>query len=130
RRKVVVPDRVMRDLEVPLALSVLHVDGDQAIGEEIVAGTMTAVQVGRGILDRQVRQPGVFVDGNLRPHAGVAVDGPRIVLPAVAAELTRTGNGVEGPQQLAVSDVEAASCCGPSTPFPVLVSSAATAGRT
>src|SRR6478672_4684912 len=43
RRQVVVPDWMVSDLEVPLPLASLDVDGDQAVTEQIVARTMTAV---------------------------------------------------------------------------------------
>src|SRR5262249_32957167 len=84
----------------------LDVDGDQAVTEQIVARTMTAVEIRSGIFDRQIGDPRIFVDRDLRPHAGVAVHGPRIVLPGVVAELTRPGNRVEGPEQLARADIE------------------------
>ena len=69
---------------------------------------MPAVIVGRRRLHRQVDQAKILVDGDLRPDTGVAVDGPRLVLPRVVAELARTRNRVERPQQLARPHVERA----------------------
>src|SRR5262249_1540326 len=40
-----------------------------------------------------------------RPHAGVAVDRPRLFFPRVVPELAGTRNGVERPQQLAAPHV-------------------------
>ena len=103
-----IPDRVVHQLEVPLALAGLQVHGHQAFAVEVVAGALAAVVVGRRRLDRQVDQAQFLVDGDLRPHAGVAVDGPRAVLPGVVAELARPRDRVEGPLQLAGLDVEGA----------------------
>ena len=89
RRHVVVPDRVMHDLEVPLALAGLQIDADDAVAEQVVAGTMAAVVVRRRILDRQIDQAGFLVDRDLRPDAGVAVDRPRLVLPACRCRTRR-----------------------------------------
>ena len=43
---VVVPDRMVHDLEVPLALAGLQIDADEALGEQVVAGPMAAVEIG------------------------------------------------------------------------------------
>ena len=95
----------MDDLVVPLALAGLQVDADEAVAEQVVAGTMAAVEVRRRILDRQVDQAELLVDGDLRPHAGVAVLRPRLLLPGVVAEFTRLRDRVERPEQLAGADV-------------------------
>ena len=79
----------MDELEMPLALAGLQIDADEALGEQVVAGTMAAVVIGRRRFDRQVDQAEIFVDGDLRPDAGVAVGRPRLVLPRVVAELAR-----------------------------------------
>src|SRR5207244_9216121 len=103
-----VPQRMVHELEVPLPLARLEIDADETLGEEIVAGTMTAVEVRRGRFDRQVHEAEIFVDGDLRPDADVAVDRPRLVVPRVVAELARPRNGVERPQQFARAHVERA----------------------
>ena len=100
-RHVVVPDRVMHDLEVPLALAGLQIDADEAVAEQVVAGTMAAVEIRCRILDRQIHEAELFVDRDLRPDAGVAVDRPRFLFPRVVAELAGPRNRVERPQQLA-----------------------------
>ena len=101
RRHVEVPDRMVDDLIVPFALAGFQVDAHQAVAEQVVARTMTAVQVRRGIFNRQIHEPELLVDGNLRPDARVAVDRPRFLLPGIVAEVARLGNRVERPQQLA-----------------------------
>ena len=104
----VVPDPVVDELVVPLALAGLQIDRDEAFAEQIVAGTMAAVVVAGRQLDRQIGQAELFVDADLRPHAGVAGVRPRVVLPGVVAELAGLGNRVEDPQPLAGAHVEAA----------------------
>ena len=103
-----VPDAVVHELEVPLALAGVEVDRHQALGEQVVAGPVAAVVVGRRGLDRQVRDAQLLVHGDLRPDPGVAgVDG-RVVQPGLAPELARLRDGVEDPQALARPHVEAA----------------------
>ena len=69
---------------------------------------MAAVEVRRRRFHRQVDEAELFVDADLRPDAGVAVDRPRVVLPGVVAELAGTRNRVERPEQLAGAHVERA----------------------
>ncbi len=102
---VVVPNRVMDDLVVPLLLAGLQVDAHQAVAVQVVAEAMTAVEVRRRILDRQVDEAEFFVHRDLRPHAGVAVVRPRLLLPRVVAEFAGTRNRVERPQHLAAAHV-------------------------
>src|SRR5436309_10382229 len=98
----------MHDLVVPLALASFHVDAYQTVAVQIVAGAMAAVEIGRRIFHWQVREARFFVSRDLRPDTGIAVDRPRFVLPGVVAELARTRNRVEGPQDLARLHIEAA----------------------
>ena len=69
---VEVPDAVMDELVVPLALAGLEIQRDQALAEQVIARPMTAVVVAGRQLDGQIDQPELFVDRHLRPHAGVA----------------------------------------------------------
>ena len=116
RGDVHVPDRMVHELEMPLPLAGLVVDRDDALGEQVVAGTEAAVEVRARRLDRQVREPELLVDRHLIPDADVAVDRPRIVQPGVVAELAGPRNRVERPQPLAGAHVEAAD-----QPFGVVV---------
>src|SRR5262249_3123346 len=67
-----------------------------------------AVVVRRGIFNGQIHKPRLFVDSDLRPYARVAVDGPRVVLPRIVAELARARDGIPHPQELARPHVEGA----------------------
>src|SRR6185295_11388612 len=101
RGQVVVPDRMMHDLEVPFSLAGFQIDAHETLAEQVVAGTMAAVEIGGRRLDRQVDETGFLVHGDARPDAGVAVGRPRLVLPGVVAELAGAWNRVERPQHLA-----------------------------
>src|SRR5262245_54444133 len=95
----------MHELEVPLALTRFQIDADEALTEQVVARAVAAIEVRRRRLDRQVHEARLLIDGNLRPHPGVPVDRPRLVLPRVVAELAGSWNGVELPQLFAGSVV-------------------------
>ena len=107
-RDVHVPDAVVHELVVPLALAGLQIDGDEGLAEEAVAGTRAAVVVAGRRLHRQIREPELLVHADLRPHAGIAGVDPRVLVPGLVAELARLGNRVEDPQPLAGAHVEAA----------------------
>src|SRR5207237_8984042 len=92
---------MVHDLEMPFALARFQIDADDAVAEEVVARAMPAVVVRRWIFNRQVDEPCFFVHGDLRPDAGVAVDGPRLVLPRLVAEFAGTRSRVHRPQRLA-----------------------------
>ena len=96
----------MDDLVVPLALAGFQIDADERFSEQVVARTVAAVEVRGRRFAWQVDEARVFVDADLRPHAGVAVVLPRIIEPGVVAELTWFRNQVERPQQLAGPHVE------------------------
>ena len=108
-RDVVVPDAVVHELVVPDALAGLQIDGDEAFAEQVVAGTMAAVVVAGRDLDRQIGDAELLVDGHLRPDAGIAGVGPRVLEPRVVAELAGARNRVEDPQPLAGARVVAAN---------------------
>ena len=52
-----IPQTVMNELVVPLALAGLQVDGDEALAEESLAGAIAAVVVAGGQLDGQIDKP-------------------------------------------------------------------------
>src|SRR5206468_9699079 len=99
-RHVVVPDRVMHDLVVPLALAGLQIEADEAVAKQVVARTMASVEIRGRIFNREIHEAELFVDRDLRPHAGVAVGRPRVFFPRVVAEFTRAWDWVERPEEL------------------------------
>src|SRR4029079_8250852 len=108
RRHVVIPDRMVHELEGPLLLAGREIDADQALAVQVVARALAAVIIRGRRLDRQVYEPEFLVDADLGPHAGVAVDRPRVVQPGVVAFFTGPGNRVKRPDQLAGARVEGA----------------------
>src|SRR5262250_2035231 len=99
---------MMNDLVVPLLLARLQVDADDALAVQVVAGTMTPIEVRCRRLDRQVNQPQLFIDRDAGPHARVAVDRPRFLLPGFTAGLARPRHRLERPEQLPRPPVESA----------------------
>ena len=99
---------MVHQLVMPDSLTSLQFDRDDALAEEIVAGAIAAVVVARGHLDRQVRHPEIFIDRDLRPHAGITRVRGGLVLPCVGAKLAGPRDGMEGPEPLAGPHVEAA----------------------
>ena len=108
RRHVEVPDPMVHELVMPLALAGRQIDGHQRLAEQVGARPVAAVVVAGGQLDRQIRHVEILIDRHLSPHAGVARVLPRVLLPRVVAEFTDRRDGVEDPQALAGADVEAA----------------------
>src|SRR5262245_23904042 len=99
---------MVHELEMPLADARLEIDRHEALAEQIVAGTMPAVEVGRRRLDRQIHQTRLRVRRDLRPNARVPVERPRILFPRVVAELAWPRNRVELPDLLSGPDIERA----------------------
>jgi hypothetical protein len=98
RRDVEIPKRMMHELEVPLPHAGLQVDRDERLGKQIVAGTVPAVVVRCRRLDWEIYEAELLVDTDLRPHAHIAVDRPRVVFPGLVAVFARTRNRVEAPE--------------------------------
>ena len=101
-----IPYRMVHQLEVPKPPTGLQIDRNESLGEKIVSQTVASVLVDRRRFDRQVRNPGFLIDGNLGPDPVVAGPLPRTTLPGVVPELSRTRNAIEAPQQVATLGVE------------------------
>ena len=87
---VVVVIVVRRELEVPLELARVGVERDDAVGVQIVAGTLRRVPVGAGIADAPIREIERRVVRAREPHRRAAV------LPRVAAIRPRLEPGSPG----------------------------------
>src|SRR5271165_354550 len=103
-----VPDAVMDELEIPLALAGFEIYRDQTFAEEVIAGTRSAIEVARGLLDADIDESSPFVDRDLSPGACVAGVGPGIIQPCIESKLARLRNGVEDPLTLARADIVSA----------------------
>ena len=108
RGHVIVPDRVMGDLEVPLQLTGVDVQANDAVAIEIVARTGAAVGVVGRIFDGHINQARFAVHGHGRPGAGVAVEVSRVLFPAFIAGLALLRDVVEDPEHLAGLGIERA----------------------
>ena len=106
RRNVMVPDRMVYELEMPQPFTAFQIDRNEGFGEEVVAQPIAAVLVDCRRLDRQVRDSGLGIDRDLGPHAVVAGPLPGTIFPGVVPELARTRNAVEAPQEIAALGVE------------------------
>ena len=67
RRHVEIPERVVNELEMPLALASLQVHAHEAFREQVASRTVSAVVVGRRRFNREVHEAEVFVDADLSP---------------------------------------------------------------
>ena len=105
---VVVPDAVMDQLEMPLALAGLQIDRHEALAEEAGARPIRAEVVTGGKFDGQIGDAELFVDADLSPRAGIARVRPRVVQPGVVPEFARPRDRVKDPEPLARAHVESA----------------------
>ena len=105
-REVVVPDPVVDRLEVPDPLPGLGVDGDDALGEEVVAEAMAAVVVAGRRAGRQIDVAELVVGAQRRPDVGVARVAPRLVQPGIGAEVVGLRDGAEHPPHVAGARVD------------------------
>ena len=108
RGQVVVPETVMHRLEMPNPLAGLRIDTHQALREQIVSQSVTAVPIVGRRANRQVDITQVQVSAHHGPHIGVAAVAPRAVLPGVCTQLTALRNGMEYPALLPGADIESA----------------------
>ena len=112
RREVVVPDPVMHRLKVPDAFAGPGVETDQALGEQVVTGPVSAVVVVGRCGERQVDVAQLLVGARPGPHVRVAGVLPRCTVliragePGLVARLALLGHRVEKPELLAGPDVE------------------------
>ena len=101
RAEVVVPDVVMHELLVPLALAGRDVDGDERVAVEVVAGMRDADVVAADNRDRDVDDAARFVDREIAPRVGAADRLPGVVLPGLVIGIARLRDQVERPHQRA-----------------------------
>src|SRR5436190_23071531 len=103
-----IPDAVMNELVVPLALASLEVERYEALPEQVVAGTRSAIEVARRRLDADIDDPSSLVDRALSPGACIAGVGPGIIQPCIESKLARPRNVMEDPLTLARADIVSA----------------------
>ena len=99
----------MNRLVVPDTVAGGDLDRHDTVCEQVVAEPVPAVEVPGRHLDRQVDIAQILVDCHLAPDPSVAGVAPRVVQPAVVAELVRARDRVEDPLPLTGPGVEAAN---------------------
>ena len=99
---------VGNELAVPQELAGLGVERDQRVRVEIGAWPKLAVEVRRGIADRQVDDAGLGVERERRPQAAAAMLERLCALPGVGAGLAGIGDEIELPHRLAGLELEGA----------------------
>ena len=104
-RVVVVPHVVVRQLKVPADFAGVGIERDDRRGIQILLRAMAAVVLRRRLADRQEDQPALGVDRAEAPVRGRARGHPVVLRPGVVAGLARVRDRVEGPDQLAGSDI-------------------------
>ena len=113
RRDVVeIPQIVMDRLEMPQPLARARVEREQAIGEEVRAVPIGAVEVVRRRAGRDVDDAPVLVDRHLTPVVRAADVLVGVFRPRLVAELSGLRNGVKLPDELARDDVVGADIAG------------------
>src|SRR5690242_7673491 len=103
-----VPDTVMNELVVPLALASFEVERYEALPEKVVAGARPTIEVARGRLDADIDDPSSLVDRALSPGACIAGIGPGIIQPRIEPKLARPRDVMEDPLTLARADIVSA----------------------
>ena len=84
---------------MPRQLAGRGLQGDDAVGEQIVARPRLAVIDRRRVADAPVNEIELGIEASGDPR-GAATGFPRTVLPGIVTELARSRNGVEAPAQL------------------------------
>ena len=93
-------------LLVPEKLAGLGVERDDRVRVEIGTRPDFAIEVGRGIADRQIDDAGFGVERQRRPQAAAAMLERFRVLPSLGAGLAGIGNEIELPHLLAGLELE------------------------
>src|SRR5690606_9269144 len=99
-RRVVVPDVMPHELEMPQTATGLDIECDQAGPEQVVARPEATPEVERGRVRRNVDYATLHVRGHRCPRGDFARPAPRIVLPGLVAYLAGTRDDVELPFEL------------------------------
>src|SRR5689334_12181421 len=93
---------------MPDAFAGTGIQSQQAVGEQVGARPVRAVEIIRSRPGGEVGDSSLFVDGDLAPRVGGSGVLPGVFAPRVITELTRMGNGVKLPHDRAGDYVEGA----------------------
>ena len=101
RRRIAIPDVVPHDLKVPDTLAGLRVERDEAVGVEVVAKPVAAVEIRRCRTGRDVHDSARRIERHARPVVCPAVYLPGILRPRLVPGFTRMRDRVKNPAQFA-----------------------------
>src|SRR6185437_3111905 len=97
-RQIVVPEVVVDGLEIPLQLSGVGVDGDDGIAEEIIAGTIATIVIGRRAAHGHEESIGLWIDSHIpAPDVSARAVFQAIAEPCVMADFAGQRDGMESP---------------------------------
>ena len=109
---VVIPNVVMDHLEMPQAFAGARVQRQQAVGEQIRAVAIDAVEIVLRARRWARRRCRASRRPTSRSNVGAAHGLPCILRPGVVSELAGMRNGVKGPHQLSRAHIESADVAG------------------
>ena len=112
RREIAVPNVVMNALKVPDFLACFRVQGDQAIGEEVVTNAVSAVKIKSGRACGHVKNSALGIESHARPVVCGPGSFPRPPRPGFVTEFAGVRNGVKRPAQFAGENVISANVAG------------------
>ena len=75
-RVIEIPNRMMNELVIPLALAGLQVNSHKTLAKEIVSRPVSAEIIGCRRFDGEINQAEIFVDCELSPNTGVPIHRP------------------------------------------------------
>src|SRR5262249_31607334 len=93
-------------LEMPKTFAGACIQGDERIGEQVVAFAIGAVKIVGGRTEREEGNSAFLVDGDVAPHVGAAHVFPSVLRICFVTELARIRNRMECPHELSCNDVE------------------------
>ena len=92
-------------LKIPHALTRLGLEGDQAIGIQIIANPVGAVEIECRRARGDEHQSPLFIHTHPRPAVGGAAVFPGVLRPGLIARLARVRQGVKRPPNFAAAGV-------------------------
>ena len=108
RRQIPIPEIVLQHLVVPPVLAGACIERDDAVGVQVVADAIGAVEVVRCRTRCREQHPALRIHGHTGPGVGAAGDLPCIGRPRLVPRLPRVRDGVKTPAQLPGLQVECA----------------------
>src|ERR1051326_1179103 len=97
---------------MPEAFAGAEIERQNAIAVQTRALAVAAIHIVSRRTQREIADSALFVDGDFAPGVDTADVRPGILGPRIVAELARTGNGVERPDELAADHVVGAQITG------------------